>query len=95
MVKRLSDWQLVAARWSGTALPEPLTGDDPMYARITTFQVESSRLDELPAKIAKLSHLIKALPGMVDARAAWRADGQGAGYACSGDGAGLQCPAAA
>ena len=48
-----------------------------MYARITTFHVAPSRLDELPAKIAKLSHLIKALPGMIDAHAAWRADGQG------------------
>ena len=55
----------------------PLTCDDPMYARITNFHVDPSRLDELPAKIAKLSHLIKALPGMIDARAAWRSDGQG------------------
>jgi hypothetical protein len=48
-----------------------------MYARITTFRVDPSRLDELPAKISKLAHLIKALPGMLDARAAWRTDGQG------------------
>jgi hypothetical protein len=48
-----------------------------MYARITSFRVDPARLDELPAKITQLSHLIKALPGMLDARAAWRADGQG------------------
>jgi quinol monooxygenase YgiN len=48
-----------------------------MYARITTFKVDPSRLDELTAKVAELGRLIKALPGMVDAHAAWRADGQG------------------
>lgn len=48
-----------------------------MYARITTFHVDPSRLAELPAKISKLGHLIKALPGMLDARIAWRQDGQG------------------
>ena len=48
-----------------------------MYARITTFHVDPSRLGELPAKVARLGHLIKALPGMLDARVAWRQDGQG------------------
>jgi quinol monooxygenase YgiN len=48
-----------------------------MYARVTTFKVDPSRLDELTAKITELSRLIKALPGMVDAYATWREDGQG------------------
>lgn len=48
-----------------------------MYVRVTTFQVDTSRLGELDAKVEKLSHLIKALPGMVDAYATWRDDGQG------------------
>jgi quinol monooxygenase YgiN len=48
-----------------------------MYARVTTFKVDPARLDELTARIAQLSRLVKALPGMVDAHAAWRADGQG------------------
>ena len=48
-----------------------------MYARVTTFKVDPSRLDELAGKIAELSRLVKVLPGMVDAHAVWRADGQG------------------
>lgn len=48
-----------------------------MYARITTFRIDPSRLDELTTKIAEMSRLVKALPGMVDAHVAWRADGQG------------------
>ena len=51
-----------------------------MYARITTFHVDPSRLGELPAKIDRLGHLIKALPGMLDARVAWRQDGQVSGH---------------
>ena len=49
----------------------------PMYARVTQFQVDPSRLPELSAKIKKMGPLAKALPGMIDAYAAWRADGQG------------------
>ena len=48
-----------------------------MYARITQFKVDPSRLAELSAKIKKMGPLAKALPGMVDAYAAWRPDGQG------------------
>ena len=48
-----------------------------MYARVTQFQVDPSRLPELSAKIKKMGPLAKALPGMIDAYAAWRADGQG------------------
>ena len=48
-----------------------------MYARITQFKVDPSRLAELSAKIKDMGPLAKALPGMVDAYAAWRPDGQG------------------
>jgi hypothetical protein len=48
-----------------------------MYARVTTFKVDPARLDELSAKIKELGPRAKALPGMVDAYAAWRGDGQG------------------
>ena len=48
-----------------------------MYARVTTFKVDPARLQELPAKIKEMGPRAKALPGMVDAYAAWRADGQG------------------
>ena len=48
-----------------------------MYARVTSFKVDPSRLSELSAKIEEMGPRAKALPGMVDAYAAWRADGQG------------------
>jgi hypothetical protein len=48
-----------------------------MYARVTNFKVDPSRLPELSAKIKELGPRAKALPGMIDAYAAWRADGQG------------------
>jgi hypothetical protein len=48
-----------------------------MYARVTNFKVDPSRLSELSAKIEEMGPRAKVLPGMVDAYAAWRADGQG------------------
>ena len=48
-----------------------------MYARVTTFTIDPARLDELRGRVAQLSRLVKALPGMVDAHVAWRADGHG------------------
>ena len=48
-----------------------------MYVRVTTFTVDPARLQELPAKIEEMGPRAKALPGMVDAYAAWRGDGQG------------------
>jgi hypothetical protein len=48
-----------------------------MYARVTRFAVDPARLAELPPKIEEMRPRLKALPGMVDAYVAWRADGQG------------------
>ena len=48
-----------------------------MYARVTNFKVDPSRLPELSAKVKEMGPRVKALPGMIDAYAAWRADGQG------------------
>jgi quinol monooxygenase YgiN len=48
-----------------------------MFARVTTFKVEPSRLGELEAKIKQMVPRAKALPGMVDAWGVWRGDGQG------------------
>jgi hypothetical protein len=48
-----------------------------MYARVTSFKVDPSRLNELAAKIKEMQPAAKALPGIVDIYAAWRADGQG------------------
>ena len=49
-----------------------------MYARVTTFKVDPSRLSELPTKIKEMGPAAKALPGIIDIYVAWRADGQGA-----------------
>ncbi len=48
-----------------------------MYARVTTFKVDPSRLGEVEAKIKEMAPRAKALRGMVDAYGAWRGDGQG------------------
>lgn len=48
-----------------------------MYVRVTNFKMDPARLPELPAKIEEMRPRAKALPGMIDAYAAWRADGQG------------------
>ena len=48
-----------------------------MYARVTSFKVDPSRINELPARIKEIQPVAKALPGIVDIYAAWRADGQG------------------
>jgi len=48
-----------------------------MYARVTSFKVDPARLPELSAKVKEMAPRVKALPGMVDAYAAWRSDGQG------------------
>ena len=48
-----------------------------MYARVTTFKVDPARVHELQAKVAEMAPRAKALPGMVDAYAFWRGDGEG------------------
>jgi hypothetical protein len=48
-----------------------------MYARVTTFKADPARLGELPAKFKEMGPAAKALPGVIDVYAAWRADGQG------------------
>jgi hypothetical protein len=48
-----------------------------MYARITSFKVDPSRLGELPVKMKEMQDAAKALPGIVDIYVAWRGDGQG------------------
>jgi quinol monooxygenase YgiN len=48
-----------------------------MYARVTTIKVDPARLSELSAKLKEMSPAAKALSGVIDVYAAWRADGQG------------------
>ncbi len=48
-----------------------------MYARITTYQCDPARLDDLTAKIDEIKVQVKAISGVVDVYTAWRADGNG------------------
>ena len=48
-----------------------------MYARVTSFRVDPSRLGELQGKIKELTPVARRLPGLIDMYAVWRADGQG------------------
>ena len=48
-----------------------------MYARITRYQCDPARLDEMTAKLDEIKKQIKAISGLVDVYSAWRADGNG------------------
>ena len=48
-----------------------------MYARITTYQANPDRQDEMVAKIGEVRAQIKALAGVVSSYTVWRSDGQG------------------
>ncbi len=48
-----------------------------MYARVTSFQCDPSRIDDWAAKIAEMKPQVKMLPGIVDIYGAWRDDGHG------------------
>ena len=48
-----------------------------MYARVTTFRIDPSRLGELQASITRMKPAAKGLAGVVDIYVAWRGDGQG------------------
>ncbi|MHA1566301.1 MAG: hypothetical protein ACTSX7_13395 [Alphaproteobacteria bacterium] len=48
-----------------------------MYARITTFQSDPSRLQEMTSKFDELKEQVKAIAGVVAVYSAWRADGKG------------------
>ena len=46
-----------------------------MYARITKYQCDPSRLEEIIAKTDEIKAQVKAISGVVDIYSAWRADG--------------------
>ncbi len=48
-----------------------------MYARVTTFQCDPSRLDELTSKLDEIKGQVNSISGVVDVYSAWRADGNG------------------
>ena len=54
-----------------------------MYARITTYQANPERMDDMVAKINEVKTQIKALEGVVSSYTVWRSDGQGVNTAAS------------
>jgi quinol monooxygenase YgiN len=48
-----------------------------MYARITTYQCDPARLDDLTAKLDEIKVQVKAISGVVEVYSAWSADGNG------------------
>jgi hypothetical protein len=48
-----------------------------MYARVTTFQTDPARLDEVVSKIDEIKGQIKSIAGIVDSYSVWRSDGHG------------------
>ncbi len=48
-----------------------------MYARVTTYRCDPSRLDEMTAKLDEIKTQVNAISGMVDVYTAWRPDGNG------------------
>ncbi len=48
-----------------------------MYARITTYQCDPARLDDLTAKLDGIKVQVKAISGVMEVYSAWRADGNG------------------
>ena len=49
-----------------------------MYARITTYQANPDKMDEMVAKINEVKVQIKALSGVISSYTCWRSDGHGA-----------------
>ncbi len=48
-----------------------------MYARVTTYQVDPARIDEMDAELSDLRAHCKTLPGIVVYNTVWREDGRG------------------
>ncbi len=48
-----------------------------MYARVTSFQCDPSRLDDLTCKLDEIKTQVNSISGVVDVYSAWRADGNG------------------
>ena len=48
-----------------------------MFARVTTYNADPQKLDEMASQIDGLKQQINKIAGVVDVYSAWRADGQG------------------
>jgi len=48
-----------------------------MYARVTSFQVDPAKIEEMRAKLPSIKPQLEKMAGLVDWYSVWRADGQG------------------
>jgi len=48
-----------------------------MYARVTSFQVDPAKIEEMKAKLPSIKPQLERMAGLVDWYSVWRADGQG------------------
>ena len=48
-----------------------------MYARVTTYQADPARIEELRSKLPAIKTKLGEMDGLVDWYTVWRADGQG------------------
>ena len=48
-----------------------------MYARVTSFQVDPAKIEEMRAKLLSIKPQLEKMAGLVDWYSVWRADGQG------------------
>lgn len=48
-----------------------------MYARVTTYQVDPARIEEMNEALSDLRAHCKSLPGIIVYNTVWRADGRG------------------
>ena len=51
--------------------------EDDMYARMTSFQVEPAKIEEMKAKLPTIKSQLERVAGLVDWYGVWRDDGQG------------------
>ncbi len=52
-----------------------------MYTRVSLFQFDANRLDEIAAKLSEVEPAIKKIPGIITAYICWRGDGQAVSFA--------------
>ena len=48
-----------------------------MYARVTTYQIDPARFDEMNVLLGELKGKCKSLPGIMVYNTVWREDGRG------------------
>ena len=48
-----------------------------MYARLTSFQVEPTKIEEMKGKLPSIKSQLESVAGLIDWYSVWRADGQG------------------